>query len=88
MSEDKRIYLIALSLLKGAGNVLARHLLQYFGEAEALFTEKRQRLEKIPGIGKVTSEKIIASRMDALKRAEQELVFIEKNKIHLFSIPE
>lgn len=88
MSEDKRIYLIALSLLKGAGNILARHLLQYFGEAEALFTEKRQRLEKIPGIGRVTSEKIINSRTDALKRAEQELAFIEKNKIRLFSIPE
>ncbi|MDR3260934.1 MAG: DNA-processing protein DprA [Tannerella sp.] len=88
MTGDKRIYLIALTLMKGVGDVLTRHLLQYFGEAEAVFSVKKQLLEKTPGIGEFTAAKIVESRIDALKRAEQELSFIEKNKIRLYSILE
>jgi DNA processing protein len=86
MTDEKRIYLIALTLLKGVGSVLTRHLLQYFGEAEAIFAEKRQVLEKVPGIGGFTADKIAESRTEALTRAEQELNFIEKNKIRFHAI--
>jgi DNA processing protein len=83
---DPRIYLIGLTLLKGVGNVLARHLLQHFGEAEAVFTEKTQWLKKTPGVGEYTANQIKASRTDALTRAEKELAFIEKNKIRMYSV--
>ncbi|MDR3269041.1 MAG: DNA-processing protein DprA [Tannerella sp.] len=86
MTTDKRILLIALTLIKGVGSVLTRHLLQYFGEIDIIFSEKRQVLEKVPGIGIHTAEKIVALRTDALKRAEQELAFVEKNKIRLYSM--
>ncbi|MDR2764837.1 MAG: DNA-processing protein DprA [Tannerella sp.] len=88
MASDKRVYLIALSLLKGVGSILSRHLLQYFGEAEVIFSERKHLLEKVPGIGEYTVAKILKTRAEALHRAEQELTFIEKNKIRLYSIME
>ena len=36
---DKRIYQIGLTMINGVGDILARHLLQALGEAEAVFTE-------------------------------------------------
>ena len=35
---DKRIYQIGLTMINGVGDILARHLLQALGEAEAVFT--------------------------------------------------
>ena len=85
MASDERLYLIGLTMLKGVGDVLSRHLLQYFGSAEEVFKVKRPLLEKVPGIGTYTAEQIEKARTDALTRAENELVFIEKNKIRLYS---
>ena len=85
MSSDERLYLIGLTILKGVGDVLARHLLQYFGSAEEVFKAKRPLLEKVPGIGMYTAEQIDKARPEALNRAEKELVFIDKNKIRLYA---
>ena len=70
---DKQIYQIGLTMINGVGDILARHLLEALGDAEAVFTEKRQSLEKISGIG----DSIIAEikRADVLLRAEKELAF-------------
>ena len=51
MASGERLYLIGLTILKGVGDVLARHLLLYFGSAEEVFKAKRPLLEKVPGIG-------------------------------------
>ncbi len=48
---DKRIYQIGLTMINGVGDILARHLLQALGEAEAVFTEKQKLLGRIPSIG-------------------------------------
>ena len=53
---DKRIYQIGLTMINGVGDILARHLLQALGEAEAVFTEKQQLLGRIPGRGCVKTE--------------------------------
>ena len=45
---DKRIYQIGLTMINGVGDILARHLLQALGEAEAVFTEKQQLLGRTP----------------------------------------
>ena len=76
---DKRIYQIGLTMINGVGDVLARQLLQTFGDAEAVFAEKRQTLEKIPGFGTATAAAI--KRPEVLLQAEKELAFIEKNQI-------
>lgn len=79
---DKRIYQIGLTMINGVGSILARHLLQTLGEAEAIFTEKQQVLERIPGIGSLTAAEI--KRPEVLLRAEKELAFIEKKQIDCY----
>lgn len=76
---DKRISQIGLTMINGVGDILARQLLQSLGDAEAVFTEKRQNLEKIPGIGSLTAAEI--KRPEVLLQAEKELAFVEKNHI-------
>jgi len=86
--EEKRA-LIGLTMLKGIGDILARQLLQYFGnEAKGVFTATKHVLEKVPGIGTLKAESILQSRSDALARAGKELDFVEKHGIRLFSIPD
>ena len=55
---EKQIYQIGLTMINGVGDILARHLLQTLGEAEAVFAEKQQLLERIPGIGSVLAAEI------------------------------
>ncbi|WP_102407417.1 DNA-processing protein DprA [Parabacteroides bouchesdurhonensis] len=76
---DKLIYQIGLTMINGIGDILARHLLEMFGDAEAIFSEKKQTLEKVSGIGSILAAEI--KRANVLQRAEQELDFIEKNNI-------
>jgi len=86
MINDEQLYLMGLTELKGVGDVLAHQLLTYFGTAEEVFKANRSLLEKTPGIGAYTAEKIDNARTEALKRAEKESAFIEKNKIVLYAI--
>ena len=86
MASEERLYLVGLTILKGVGDVLSRHLLHYFDSAEDIFKAKRHLLEKVPGIGVYTAEQIDKARPEALNRAEKELVFVDKNKIRLYSI--
>ena len=79
---DKRIYQIGLTMINGVGDVLARQLLQTFGDAEAVFAEKRQTLEKIPGFGSLTAAAVKSP--EVLLQAEKELTFIEKNQISCY----
>ena len=86
MENDERKYFIALTLLNGVGCVLARHLLQFFGSAKAIFSASRKTLEKVPGIGVFTAEQIENSKPEALERADKELLFTDKNKIRIFTM--
>ena len=81
---DKQIYQIGLTMINGVGDILARQLLQALGGAEAVFTEKKQNLEKIPGIGSFTAAEI--KRPEVLLQAEKELAFIEKNQISCYCL--
>lgn len=67
--------------MKDIGPVLAKNLLVYFGDEEAIFKASKAKLLTVPGIG----EKTIA-QLDfdgALRKAEEELRFIEKNDIEV-----
>lgn len=78
--NNELFYGIALSLLKGVGDTNAKLLISYAGSAEKLFKLSNAKLQKINGVG----PKLAAAFEDtyeALKRAEQELKFIEKHKI-------
>lgn len=77
------LHQIALSCLPGIGSVLARNLLSYCGDAEDIFQLKSRQLAQIPGIGTKTVS-LLKDCSAALKRAEQELNFIDKYKIKTF----
>ncbi|MBK5283964.1 MAG: DNA-protecting protein DprA, partial [Bacteroidia bacterium] len=61
------------------GPVLGKTLVSYCGSLEAVFREKKTRLEKIPGIGSIIAASVSTS--DVMERAEEESVFIRKHKV-------
>ncbi len=74
---------IALKFIKGIGNVTIKSLVGYCGGAREVFESDREKLLKVPGIGKKTAESII--NHEAFERAEQELAFTKKYKIQPLS---
>lgn len=78
-TQDQLLYEIGITLLPGVGDVNAKKLIAYCGGAEAVFKEKKFRLLKIEGIGSKLADIIV--NQNVLKRAEQEITFIEKNDI-------
>jgi DNA processing protein len=76
---DELIYKLALTLIPGVGSVNGKSLVAYCGGVKAVFTEKKRALMKIPGIGEQTVNAI--TNHNVFERAEEELLFIEKNKI-------
>lgn len=80
MQSAELQYQIGLTLLDGIGDVLAKNLIAYCGNAEQIFKTSKSQLEKIPGIGVVLA-KAISQHKTVLERAEKEIAFIEKNAI-------
>jgi DNA processing protein len=70
---------IALTYLKNIGPALAKSLIAHFGSTEAIFEAPAGKLLKVAGIGEKTVKNL--DFKDALKSAEAELRFIEKNNI-------
>lgn len=77
--ESKKLYEIALTFVAGIGDVVGKKLVAYCGGAEAVFYETKKALLKVPNI----TENIVQSIMSqqVMKRAEEELAFVEKNGI-------
>jgi DNA processing protein len=73
-------YQIALTLLPGIGDISGKKFVQYCGSAEAIFKETRKSLEKISGMREVSIE-AICNPKEYLKRADEEIEFIEKHDI-------
>ena len=73
------IYQISLSLVPNIGDVHAKALVNYFGDAKSIFLAKKKELEEIEGIGSVRAKSI--KEFGNFKSAEEEIVFIEKYKI-------
>lgn len=78
-NEQELISRIALTFLPNVGPVIARALYRYCGSADAVFREKKQLLEKIPGVGAARISKAFSEPV--FPRAEQELKFIRKHGI-------
>jgi DNA processing protein len=78
------IYQISLSLVPNIGDVHAKALMNYFGDAKAIFKARKKELEDIEGIGSVRAKSI--KEFTNFKFAEGEIAFIEKYKITPFFI--
>ncbi|MCL1942416.1 MAG: DNA-processing protein DprA [Candidatus Azobacteroides sp.] len=86
MSDNKLLYRIGLTQIKGVGRTLGRHLVNIVGDEEGVFREKNQLLRKISGIGSQIIHEI--KNPEVLKRAEKEVEFVKKNKIQTFFFTE
>ena len=73
------LHQVALTYITNIGSTLATALVNHFGDAEGIFNAPKHRLLEVSGIG----EKTIATLNfdEALKKAADELKFIEKNNI-------
>jgi DNA processing protein len=78
------LYKIALTLVDGVGQMLAKRLYAHFGNAEQVFSASIGQLTSVEGIGKKTAEAIKNTK--ALEIAEKELKFVEKHQIEVLSI--
>lgn len=77
--ESRKLYEIALTLIQGVGDVVGKKLVAYCGGAEAVFCETKKALTKIPNITESIVDNIMSPNV--LKRAEEEIKFVEKNEI-------
>ena len=79
MREEKLLAILRLQKSKAVGDILAKKLIAATGNVEEIFNEKPHKLQKINGIG----NHVIKHLFDAsnLKSAEEELNYINKNKI-------
>lgn len=84
MNDDTLQYTIALTLIKGVGNNIAKTLIAYLGSAEAVFRENQSALAKIPGIGTYVTTGIV-NQHAVLAKAANEIDFIRKNNITALS---
>ncbi|AYL94708.1 DNA-processing protein DprA [Mucilaginibacter celer] len=75
------LHQVALTFIKNIGPVASKSLLAYMGSAEEVFKASKDKMLRVPGIGEKTIAQIDFD--EALKRAEAELLFIEKNNIEV-----
>ncbi len=81
MNTQSLIYQIALTQIKGVGNIVAKTLLAHVGNVEDIFKQSKNQLMKIPSVGEFIASMIISKQQEALHCAEKEAEFVLKNKI-------
>ncbi len=79
MNSDDLLYALALQHVPNLGDTTAKKLLGKFGNAKNIFQEKKSNLLKIEGVGQARIQEL--NNSSHLKAAEEELRFIESNKI-------
>ncbi len=81
--QRQTAYLIALTMIPGVGDVLAKKLIAYCGGVAEVFSASRPALRKIPNIGEVLAKAVHGSNV--LELAGKELGFAEKHGIKVLS---
>lgn len=84
MNSDERICSIALTLCPGIGHIGAKRLIEGMGSAAEVFSRRKELPEIMPGVnpGVVTALDCPA----AFLRAEQEMEFVEKNRLSCLTL--
>lgn len=72
-------YKIGIGMIPKIGPVLTKRLIAYCGSAEGVFTDKKNHLSKIPGIGERLIDHIVNHKN--LDAADAEIEFITKHRI-------
>lgn len=79
--DASKIYQVAISLVPGIGNLLARQLISYRGSAREVFTASKKKLTQIPGIGHKIADSI--HNRSVLRNAEQVIFKCETEGIRI-----
>ena len=77
---DDLTYKIGIGLIPGVGDILAKKLISWCGGVEAVFSEKKTALLKIPNVGETLAASITNS--DVMAKAKKEVEFIAKHGIN------
>lgn len=81
---NELFYRIALTMVPHIGDVNAKALLQYFGDATSVFKAPKKQLEAVEGMGTIRAASV--KKFDSFAKVEQELAFIDKYKIQPISV--
>ncbi|MFO8054341.1 MAG: DNA-processing protein DprA [Bacteroidales bacterium] len=73
------LYQIALSLVREIGPVNGKKLISYMGSPQAVFEDDRKKIAAIPGISRKLIQEL--NSKEPLRKAEQEMYYLEKNNI-------
>lgn len=81
MSDQDLFYLLALLKVDGIGDIMAKKLLSHCGNAEAVFSTKKNQIAAIDGIG----ASLLKNLQDktVFEKAAKELEFINSNDIQV-----
>ena len=79
MTKNELLAVLRLQSIPNIGDITAKKLIAHSGSAAAVFTDKKEHLLKIEGIGSFTLKNINDAKHKAA--AEAEYRFIENNKI-------
>ncbi|NJM14953.1 MAG: hypothetical protein HC896_05830 [Bacteroidales bacterium] len=82
--KESSLYVIALSFLTNIGPVAARKLIAAVGSAEDVFIKPLKEIAEIKNVNP-SLVKVLEDRLNALKKAEEEIKFAEKHKISVIS---
>ncbi len=79
---DEKMHALALKLIPGVGDIIAKSLVMFFGSAKEVFKKSAAQLVKVPGVGPQTAADIVKKR--DLSKAEREFEFVHKQGIKVF----
>ena len=79
MHEEELFYLLALQKVELVGDIVAKKLLNHFGNAKEVFQSKASKLGSIDGIGSILIRNL--KDQSVFEKAEKELQFIKENHI-------
>lgn len=79
MSDQDLFYLLALLKIDGVGDIMAKKLLNHFGNAETIFKTKINQIAAVDGVGTVLLNNL--KDKSVFEKAEKELKFIGSNDI-------
>ena len=81
MNEEEILALLRLQKTPMIGDIVAKKLIAHVGSATDIFKQKKQILQKINGIGKLTIQNLFDSSNHRL--AELEFQYIKKIRLNI-----
>lgn len=81
MNDTELVHLLALLKVDGVGDIIAKKLLNHFGNAQTVFQTKASKLTSIDGIGQNLLKKL--KNKSVFEKAAAELAYIKNNNIQV-----